>query len=194
MRRFDIAIVSIVTGILVLGLVAISWQTVRSAEDVLLPALDSKAQSVARSVAGLGTEAVGYGIPVDRFVAADEVLRAALDENADFAFATIFNADGEIVAQATRGQAGGFDGADEAEIIMVSAPIEAADGEVAGEVMIGTPRVEARVFSWRQTSMPETLGSIQSSRMMSGAASSTSISASSPFSALVTAKPSASRL
>lgn len=143
MRRFDIAIVSIVTGILVLGLVAISWQTVRSAEEVLLPALDSKAQSVARSVAGLGTEAVGYGIPVDRFVAADEVLRAALDENADFAFATIFNADGEIVAQATRGQAGGFDGADETETIMVSAPIEAADGELAGEVMIGTPRAVA---------------------------------------------------
>jgi len=142
MRRFDFVIVSLVTGILVAGLVLISWHTVRSAEGVLLPALDSKAQSVAGSIAGLGSEAVGYGIPVERFVKADEVLRAVLDENREFAFATLFDGEGTIVAQATRGRAGGFDGADESDYIMVSAPIE-ANGVLAGEVVIGTPRAVA---------------------------------------------------
>ncbi len=139
MRRFDLVIVSFVTAILVLGLMLISWHTVRSAEEVLLPALDSKAQSVAGSIAGLGSEAVEYGIPVDRFVQAEDVLRAVLDENRDFAFATIFNADGDIIAQAARGNAGGFDGATEDDYIMVSAPIEAG-GVLAGDAMIGTPR------------------------------------------------------
>jgi len=60
--------------------------------------------------------------------------------------------------------------------------------------MIGTERVSVRVFNCRQTSIPETLGSIQSSTMMSGLSSDTSNSASSPLPAIVTRKPSASRL
>lgn len=138
MRRFDLIIVAAVSTILVAGLIVISLASVRSAEGVLLPALDRKAQSVVGSIAGLATEAVGYGIPVDRFVGGEEVLRAALDENAEFGFATILDAEGGIVAQATRGAAGGYDGADEGGYIIAAAPIGSAD-DPAGEVVIGTP-------------------------------------------------------
>ncbi|GAB5375716.1 MAG: hypothetical protein AcusKO_21780 [Acuticoccus sp.] len=138
MRRFDLIVVAIVTGVLVASLFVISWSTVRSAEGVLLPALDRKAQSVAGSIAGLGTEAVGYGIPVDRLVGGEEVLRAALDENREFGFATILDAEGGIVAQAARGSAGGYDGADDSEYFVVSAPIGDAAAP-AGEVLIGMP-------------------------------------------------------
>jgi hypothetical protein len=61
-------------------------------------------------------------------------------------------------------------------------------------MMIGIPRVSGRIFSRRQTSMPLTFGIIQSRMMMSGSSSSTRTIASSPLSAWVTAKPSASRL
>ncbi len=52
--------------------------------------------------------------------------------------------------------------------------------------MIGTALVSGRDFSRRQTSMPETLGSIQSSTIRSGASSATIRSASSPLSACAT--------
>ena len=138
MRRFDAAIVSMVVAILIAGLAVISWQTVRGAEEVLLPALDRKAGSVARSIAGLASDAVRYGIPVDRLVRADEVLQAALDENPDFAFASILDANGSVVAEAALSAYGGY-GAGEGEgVNIVSWPIE-ADGAVRGEVVIATP-------------------------------------------------------
>ncbi|MEM0908453.1 MAG: MFS transporter, partial [Pseudomonadota bacterium] len=136
-RRFDATIVALVTALMVVGLAAISWRTVDTAHTILLPALSANADTAARSIASLVSDAVGYGIPLEKLVDADGVLRAALDENRDFAFATIVAADGTIIAEATRGSYRGLAGAYDS-VSLVSAPIIAA-GTPHGEVMVATP-------------------------------------------------------
>lgn len=146
MRRIDAAIVTLVTLVLLVGLGAVAWKTVERAEGVLVPALEKKADAVALSVASLATEAVGYGIPVPRFVGAEAVLRAALDEDTELAFATILAADGTVTAEARREDDIGFARRGEADIATVTRAIEGADGAV-GAVAVGIPRaVEARVL------------------------------------------------
>ncbi|WP_108659363.1 MFS transporter [Acuticoccus kandeliae] len=140
MRRFDGIIVGFVTAILIAGLAAISWQTVRGAQALLLPALDQKADTVARSLAGLVSEAVGYGIGLREIVGADEVLRAALNENDDFAFVSITDADGTTISAATRAE-----GAQPSEMNTVTAPIE-AEGSRVGAVVVGTPNAVAQTI------------------------------------------------
>ncbi|MEM9222389.1 MAG: MFS transporter [Pseudomonadota bacterium] len=142
LRRFDVAIAAMALAVLVAGLAGISWHTVRSAETVLVPALDRKAQSVARSVAGLSALAVGYGIPVAQFVRAEEVLRESLDDNQDFAFAAILDVDGTVFAEVTREATGGYATAEADGITISTATIQTAD-EVHGSVVIGTPRTVA---------------------------------------------------
>ncbi|MEO1105243.1 MAG: hypothetical protein AAFW98_16180, partial [Pseudomonadota bacterium] len=141
-RRFDAAIAAIALVILVVGLAALSIHTVRSAERVLLPALDAKAQSVARSIAGLAGEAVGHGIPIDRLVRAEDVLRGALDENRDFAFAAILDNEGGLVAQVARRGSSGIAGAADAGTMVTTVPISVG-GEAVGSVVIGTPSAVA---------------------------------------------------
>ena len=60
--------------------------------------------------------------------------------------------------------------------------------------MTAVPRAAPRALSLRQTSIPVTFGSIQSSTTTSGASSSTISSASSPSEAVRTSNPSAARL
>src|SRR5690606_25127780 len=61
-------------------------------------------------------------------------------------------------------------------------------------MITGISRVSLRVRSCRQSSIPETFGSIQSIRTRSGFCSSTAIIASSPSAEIATVKPSLVRL
>ncbi|WMS42983.1 MFS transporter [Acuticoccus sp. MNP-M23] len=136
-RRTDAAVLAIVLATLIAGLALISWQTVEGARALLVPALDRKAESVASSIASLSSEAVGYGIPVDRFVGANAVLQNALDENAQFAAAALEDENGNIVASVQRSRFANTDAADEWR--RVHAPVVGPDGEPAGRVEIAVP-------------------------------------------------------
>jgi predicted MFS family arabinose efflux permease len=143
-RRFDAAIMAVITAVLIAGLAAISWETVRAARGLLLPALDQKADTVARSVASLVDEAATVGIPLDRLVRAEEVLEEALTENPEFAFLAIRDGSGRIVASAREADV------PEAaltevtpEIQLTEAPVRAGAPEY-GAVVVGTPVAVAR--------------------------------------------------
>lgn len=138
MRRLDAAIIAAVTAVLLSGLAFVAWQSANAAQATLLPALERKALGVARSIAALSSEAVGYGIPVDRIVGGEVVLQAALDENREFGFARIETAQGDVVA--VRARRAFSDPAVQAsgDVRRVSAPIE-LEGAVLGAVVIGVP-------------------------------------------------------
>ncbi|MCF3935670.1 MFS transporter [Acuticoccus sp. M5D2P5] len=138
MRRFDGAIVACVTAILIAGLAAISWQTIRGAQQLLLPALDQKADTVARSLAGLVADAAGYGVDLDHLVRAEEVLSATLSENPEFVVISILDQDERVVA--TAGEA-----ATAERIRTVAAPIEVG-GATVGSVMVAMPDAVARTI------------------------------------------------
>ncbi|ORE93028.1 arabinose efflux permease [Stappia sp. 22II-S9-Z10] len=144
MRRFDGILLVFVTGVLILGLAAISWQTIRSAERLLLPALDQNARTLARSVSGLVGQAGDYGIPLDRLVRAEDVLDAGLAENPEFAFIEIVDGAGLVVASATNHEFD-LDGIDPERIETVRAPILIGGAEV-GAVIVGTPDLVARLM------------------------------------------------
>lgn len=137
MRRFDGLVIAAVTAILVAALAAISWQTVRTAERLLLPELDQTAETAARSLAGLVSEAVSYGIPLDELVRPEEVLSAVLAENEGFSAVAIRSADGAIVAAATAGEGGAALLASRA-VRATAAPV-VADGAEVGAVVVATP-------------------------------------------------------
>ncbi|MBJ3776344.1 MFS transporter [Acuticoccus mangrovi] len=143
MRRFDGAILLCVTAILMAGLAAISWQTVRSAEAILLPALEQKADTVARSLSSLVAEAVDYGIPLDRMVRADEVLKDAIAENGDFAYIAVDDKSGRTLAFAAADAYADIRGEDDAAMRTVTAPIE-RNGQTIAVVVVGTPDEVAR--------------------------------------------------
>jgi predicted MFS family arabinose efflux permease len=151
MRRFDVIILGLVTAVLIAALGAISWQSIRGAERLLLPALDSKADVVARSLAGLVGGAVDLGIGLDDLVGADEVLSDALKENPQFAFAAIAAPDGRVVALAD-GSSGVGDATDVAqlsdEMRTVSVPVT-VEGRTVATILVGIPNAVAETLLQR---------------------------------------------
>lgn len=151
MRRFDVIILGLVTAVLIAALGAISWQSIRGAERLLLPALDSKADVVARSLAGLVAQALELGIELDDLVGADEVLSDALKENPQFAFAAIAAPDGRVVAL-SGGTAKAGPMTDVAqlseEMRTVSLPVT-ADGRTAATILVGIPNAVAETLLQR---------------------------------------------
>lgn len=144
MRRFDAIIVAVITMVLIVGLAAISWETVRAARGLLLPALDQKADTVARSVASLVDEAAAIGIPLDRLVRADDVLDQALAENPEFAFLAIRDAEGRVVASARAAEVPEAAlTAATPDIQTTAAPVREGAPEY-GTVVVGTPVAVAR--------------------------------------------------
>jgi len=148
MRRFDVIILGLVTAVLLAALGAISWQSIRGAENLLLPSLDRKADVVARSLSGLVGEAVGYGMTLDEIVGADEVLAEALTENPEFAYAAIAKPDGRVVALSSNQQ--DHDGAAVlsdliGELRTVTAPVE-VDGRTVASVVVGIPNAVAETL------------------------------------------------
>lgn len=150
-RRFDVIILGLVTAVLIAALGAISWQSIRGAERLLLPALDSKADVVARSLSGLVGEAADLGIGLDDLVGADEVLTDALKENPQFAFAAIAAPDGRVVAMA--------DGSSDVgamtdvaqlseEMRTVSVPV-VSDGRTVATILVGIPNAVAETLLQR---------------------------------------------
>ncbi|UOM32907.1 MFS transporter [Acuticoccus sp. I52.16.1] len=145
MRRFDGILLACVTAILVAGLAVISWQTVTAAERLLLPALDQKARTVARSISGLVGQAGEYGIGLDKLVRAEDVLQAAVEENGEFAFVRIVRPDGSVVAQADSHDFEPEALDDSEGMQTASAPI-VVGGASVGDVVVGTPDSVARVL------------------------------------------------
>ncbi|RAI03896.1 hypothetical protein DLJ53_05345 [Acuticoccus sediminis] len=145
MRRFDGILLACVTAVLIAGLAAISWQTISAAERLLLPALDQKARTVARSISGLVGQAGEYGIGLDQLVRAEDVLDVALQENPEFAFVRIVHPDGRVVAQSDSHDFEPEELADADGMETASAPI-VVGGKTVGEVVVGTPDRVARVL------------------------------------------------
>ncbi|MEW5422383.1 MFS transporter [Amorphus sp. 3PC139-8] len=144
MRRFDLIILGFVTVILAAALAVISWQSIRSAENTLMPALDRKADVVARSLASLVGEAVGYGIALDEIVGGDQVLRTVLSENPEFGFAAITNAAGRIVASAQTDREGGVAPL-ERQMRTVTQPV-VVNGATVGSIVVGIPNAVAETL------------------------------------------------
>ncbi len=145
MRRFDGILLACVTAVLIAGLAAISWQTVTHAERLLLPALDQKARTVARSISGLVGQAGEYGIGLDQLVRAEEVLAVAVEENPEFAFVRIVKPGGAVVAQADSHDFEPEEIASADGMQLASAPI-VVGGSSVGEVVVGTPDSVAEVL------------------------------------------------
>lgn len=148
MRRFDLIIISFVTAILIAGLAAISWQTIRTAQTLLLPALDQKADTVARSLSSLVSEAMGYGMAIEDLVRADEVLVTTLNENPEFGYAAIVDEEGGPIAFAKGDDVAVPEGSlldGGSAMRVITAPIT-VDGIEAGEVVVGIPNAVAQTL------------------------------------------------
>jgi cytochrome c-type biogenesis protein CcmH/NrfG len=87
MRRLDGAILGLLIVALLAALALISWITVGSAQRVLLPQLDRKAQAAANSVASLVGQGLELGLSLEELHGVDAVLVAAVGEAQEFTFA-----------------------------------------------------------------------------------------------------------
>lgn len=148
MRRFDVLILSFIVAVLVAALGVVSWQSIRGAESLLLPALDENADVVGRSLAGLVGEAIGYGIELDEIVGAEAVMSDILKDNEEFGFVALVAADGATIASSVRDAAA--DGGQSVAALSnamrtVSEPVM-ADGREVASVVIGIPNLVARTL------------------------------------------------
>ncbi|WP_137390877.1 MFS transporter [Rhodoligotrophos defluvii] len=94
MHSIQLRLSAALVAVLVAALALISYQTTHRAEALLLPELERKAATVARSVGGLMGRALEVGIPVSQLRGMDEYLARILATNADFSAVTIAAPDG----------------------------------------------------------------------------------------------------
>ncbi|MEO1194110.1 MAG: MFS transporter [Pseudomonadota bacterium] len=133
MRRLDLALLGVLSLLMVAALVFVSWRALDSAERLLLPELNRKAEVVGRSVGDLLSEAVDYGIPIASVVGARPVLEDSLADNPEFSTVSILLADGSVLASVSNpeqplGSAP----------IVIAVPVEAEEERVA-QVMVQIP-------------------------------------------------------
>ncbi len=133
MRRLDLALLAVLALLLVGALVFVSWRALDSAERLLLPELNRKAEVVGESISGLFEEAIDYGIPLKDVVGADEVLREALAESSEFASIAVRMEGGSELASVERAGAGSL-----RSPIIVKTAIKQGE-EVVAEVVIAIP-------------------------------------------------------
>ncbi len=96
MNRIQIRLSVALVAVLLAALAFLSLRTAERAETLLLPEVGAKAETVARSVAGLVTRADDVGIPLDRLVGLDTYLQRLIDGNPDLAFIGLLDADGRV--------------------------------------------------------------------------------------------------
>ncbi|GAB5467235.1 MAG: hypothetical protein Kilf2KO_02650 [Rhodospirillales bacterium] len=133
MRRLDLALLLVLSLLMVASLVFVSWRALDSAERLLLPELNRKAEVVGRSVSGLLEEAVGYGIPLEKVVGADALLREALTDSPEFALLSVELSDGSVLAveeNPTEARSG--------DLLKIATPVTVADQQVA-QVVVSIP-------------------------------------------------------
>jgi predicted MFS family arabinose efflux permease len=150
MRRFDVIVLTCITVVLVTALVAISWRTLVTAESILLPALDRKAEVVGRSLSQLVAQADRYGMDMEDLVGVDAVFQTALSESAEFGALALLDPGGRVIALAIRNTVAGepLRGLDGLPVGMryVALPISSATGENLGRVAIGIPDTVTEAF------------------------------------------------
>ena len=150
MRRFDVIVLTCITVVLVAALAAISWRTLVTAEGILLPALDRKAEVVGRSLSQLVAQADRYGMTLQDLVGVDAVFETALAESAEFGTLALLDPGGRVVALAMRNTSSGepLRGLDGLPVGMryVALPITSAGGEDLGRVAIGIPDTVTEAF------------------------------------------------
>ncbi len=133
MRRLDLALLAVLALLLVAALVFVSWRALDSAERLLLPELNRKAEVVGESISGLVEEAIDYGIPADQIVGAEAVLEEALKDSPEFASIAITMEDGSVLAVAQRGGAGSL-----SDPIIVRTAVKQGERAVA-QVVVSIP-------------------------------------------------------
>ena len=143
MRRLDGFILGLLIAALLAGLAVVSWVTISSAERVLLPQLDRKAEAAAKSVASLVRQGLADGLTLDKLYGVDSVLVAAVSEAREFAFAALSTADGRLIEAAARDPAGvaplrPLPQGPPADLLTSRAPVVVDGVEVAG-VLVGVP-------------------------------------------------------
>jgi predicted MFS family arabinose efflux permease len=150
MRRFDVIVLTCITVVLVAALATISWRTLVTAEGILLPALDRKAEVVGRSLSQLVALADRYGMDLDDLVGVDAVFQTALAESAEFGALALLDPGGRVIALAMRNTSSGepLRGLDGLPVGMryVALPIASANGEDLGRVAIGIPDTVTEAF------------------------------------------------
>lgn len=97
MNRIQIRLSVALVAVLLAALAFLSLRTAERAETLLLPEISAKAETVARSVAGLVVRAEDVGIPLDRLVGLDAYLQRLIDGNPDLAFIGLVDADGRVL-------------------------------------------------------------------------------------------------
>jgi predicted MFS family arabinose efflux permease len=149
MRRFDVIVLTFITVVLVAALTVISWRTLVTAEGILLPALDRKAEVVGRSISQLVAQADKYGMRLDDLVGVDAVFETALGESAEFGTLALLDPGGRVLVLSTRNTAAGqpLRGLDGLPVGMryVALPI-VSNGHELGRVAIGIPDTVIEAF------------------------------------------------
>ena len=134
MRRIDSLLLAVLALLLVIALVFVSWRALDSAERLLLPELDRKAEVVGTSVARLLEEAAGYGMSLKDVVDSKAVLQTEMEDSPEFASMSIELTDGSVLAAVER-----------PEVSVGTDPVRVAipvvqDGTRLAEVVIAIPR------------------------------------------------------
>ncbi len=84
-----------------LALGFISWQSMTSARRLLQPEIGRKAETLARSVAGLTDRALAYGIPLHSLVGVRTLFQHIVERNPELSFAALLDRNSQV--QATYG-------------------------------------------------------------------------------------------
>ncbi|MDQ0317544.1 MFS transporter [Amorphus orientalis] len=148
MRRFDVLILGFVIAVLVAALGVISWQSIRGAESLLLPALDEKADVDGRTLAGQVAQALSYEIALDDLRGVEPVFETMLARNDEFGFVALVGPDGRATALSVAPSlagAGDTVAALSREMRTVETPV-VVDGQTEASVVIGIPNVVAQTL------------------------------------------------
>lgn len=97
MSSLRIRLSAAILAVLVVALLALSFETARQAQSILQPEIERKAATVADSTAGLLRRALDLGIPIDRLEGFDAYLQRLADENADLSYVSLRDAAGARV-------------------------------------------------------------------------------------------------